>query len=341
MMSPATRRERGATPLPLAVSLAILAIGLVAGVRSLAWRGAPFPGFFVLPNRVVPSAGLPGWSGVAEGRPPFQEVLLAVDGTPVVSGADGYRRAAARETVKDVEYVFARRDGVEKRAYPSRVFSGAEHLAVFGAYLVVGAAYLVLALFAGARWGRDPLYRGLTAFAWASAAFAFTGVDLYGPGTLFRLHVLAEAALPAAALHLALVCPHDRLAARRGLLALVYGVALAFGVVYEFFLYQPGAYVLLHNLAQGLAGVPVLAFTALAALALDDPPPAFGPGGVRILLGAALAGVVVPGLVFGVSGLTGGGLPVNVSAWIGYLFPLGTVVALSRPQPLGTRPRAS
>ena len=67
MMSPATRRERGATLLPLAVSLAILAIGLVAGVRSLAWRGAPFPGFFVLPNRVVPSAGLPGWSGVAEG----------------------------------------------------------------------------------------------------------------------------------------------------------------------------------------------------------------------------------------------------------------------------------
>jgi len=41
----------------------------------------------------------------------------------------------------------------------------------------------------------------------------------------------------------------------------------------------------------------------------------------------------VPGLVFGVSGLTGGGLPVNVSAWIGFLFPLGTVLALSRPRP--------
>jgi hypothetical protein len=332
MNSSASPRVRGATALPLAVSLAILAIGCVVGVRSLGWRGAPFPGFFLLPNRVVPSAGLPGWSGIAEGRPPFQEVLLTVDGTPVASGADGYRRAAVHRE-GDVEYLFARRDGIEKRSYPLRRFSDAEHLAVFGAYLVAGGAYLVLAFFAGARWRRDPLYQGLTAFAWASATFAFTGVDLYGPGTLFRLHVLSEAFLPAAAVHLALVCPRDRLTTRRGLLALVYGLTLAFAVLYEFFLFQPGAYVLLHNLAQGLAGVPVLVFTALAALALDEPPAALGPGGTRILLGAALAGIVVPGLVFGVSGLTGGGLPVNVSAWIGFLFPLGTVLALSRPRP--------
>ena len=328
------RSARGATALPLAVTLAILAIGCIAGVRSLAWRGAPFPGFFLLPNRVVPSAGLPGWSGVAEGRPPFQETLVAVDGTPVVSGADGYRRAATHRG-GEVEYLFARRDGTERRSYPLRVFSGAEHLAVFGAYLLAGAAYLVLALFAGARWERDPVYPGLTAFAWASAAFAFTAVDLYGPGTLFRLHVFAEASLPAAAVHLALVCPRDRVAGHRGALALVYGVALAFGVVYEFFLYQPGAYVVLHNVAQGLVGVPVLAFTVLAALALDEPPPAFGAPGIRLLLGAALAGIVVPGIVFGLSGLTGGGLPVNVSAWIGYLFPLGTVIALSRARPVG------
>src|SRR2546427_6112521 len=91
----ATRSVRGATVLPLAVSLAILAIGCIAGVRSLGWRGAPFPGFFLLPNRVVPSAGLPGWSGVAEGRPPFQEVLLAVDDAPIGSGIEGYRRVAA------------------------------------------------------------------------------------------------------------------------------------------------------------------------------------------------------------------------------------------------------
>src|SRR2546427_6143615 len=197
MTTSASPRVRGAMTLPLAVSLAILAIGCVAGVRSLAWRGAPFPGFFLLPNRVVPSAGLPGWSGVAEGRPPFQEVLLSVDGAPVVSGADGYRRAAAHRGGDPVEYLFARREGTEKRAYPLRVFSDAEHLAVFGAYLVAGAAYVVLALFAGARWRRASLYQGLTAFAWTSATFAFTGVDLYGPGTLFRLHVLSEALLPA------------------------------------------------------------------------------------------------------------------------------------------------
>ena len=327
-----SRHTRGAAILPLAVSLTILAIGCVAGLRSLSWRGAPFPGFFLLPNRVVPSAGLPGWSGVAEGRPPFQEVLLAIDGTPVASGAEGYRRAAAHHG-SDVEYLFARRDGTEKRSYPLRVFTTAEHLAVFGAYLVAGASYLVLAFFAGARWRRDPLYPGLAAFAWASASFAFTGVDVYGPGTLFRLHVLSEAFMPAAAVHLALVCPRDRLAGHRGILPFVYGLALAFGAVYEYFLYQPGAYVLIHNLAQGLAGAPVLVFTALAALAVDEPPVALGPRGIRILLGAMLAGIIVPALAFGLSGLTGGGLPVNVSAWVGFLFPLGTVLALSPRRP--------
>jgi hypothetical protein len=326
--------------LPLAVSLAILAIGCVTGLRSLSWRGAPFPGFFLLPNRVVPSAGLPDWSGVSEGRPPFQEVLLAIDGAPVGSGAEAYRRAAAHRG-NDVEYLFARRDGTEQRSYPLRTFTTAEHLAVFGAYLVAGASYLALAFFAGARWGRDPLYPGLAAFAWASAAFAFTGVDVYGPGTLFRLHVLSEAFLPAAAVHLALVCPRDRIGAHRGILLLVYGLALAFGAVYEFFLYQPGAYVLLHNLAQGLAGAPVLVFTAFAALALDEPPLLLGFGGVRILLGAALTGIVIPGIAFGVSGLTGGGLPVNVSAWVGFLFPLGTVLALSRARPLTPSARAA
>jgi len=98
---------------------------------------------------------------------------------------------------------------------------------------------------------------------------------------------------------------------------------------------QPGAYVLLHNVAQGLTALPVLAFTVLAAFDLDDPPAAFGPWGSRVLLATALAGIVVPGLVLGISGLTGGGLPVNVSAWPGFLFPLGAVVALSVARPRG------
>src|SRR6058998_2350453 len=257
-------------------STVLLVIGALALIHSLGWRGARFPGFFVMPNRVVPSAALPGWSGVADGRPLYQNILLAVDDVPIAAAEDGYRRAAAHSAGEPAAYLFARADGVETRTFATRILGNGEYLAIFGAYAFTALAYLLLAAVASERAAEGELHRGLAAFAWVSAAFGFTGVDLYGPGTLFRLHVLSEALLPAAALHLALVCPRDRLATRRGLLALVYGVALAFGLVYEFFLYQPGAYVLLHNLAQGLAGVPVLAFTALAALALDEPPADLG-----------------------------------------------------------------
>src|SRR5207249_1785831 len=152
-------------------SAVLLAIGALALVHSLDWRGARFPGFFVMPNRVVPSAAL---AAVASER-----------------SAEG------------------------------------------------------------------ELYRGLAAFGWASAAFGFTAMDLYGPGGLFRLHVLSEALLWAAAKHLVLAYPEDRVTGRAGVLPLVYGVGLAFAAVYEFFAYEPGAYSALHNLSQALAGLPV------------------------------------------------------------------------------------
>ena len=70
-MTPAMHSRRNGL-LARGTSAILLVIGALALVHSLGWRGARFPGFFVMPNRVVPSAALPGWSGVAEGRPLYQ-----------------------------------------------------------------------------------------------------------------------------------------------------------------------------------------------------------------------------------------------------------------------------
>jgi hypothetical protein len=40
-----------------AVSGGLLLLGLLLGVESLRWPGTSFPGFLVLPNRVMPSIG--------------------------------------------------------------------------------------------------------------------------------------------------------------------------------------------------------------------------------------------------------------------------------------------
>ena len=36
----------------------------------------------------------------------------------------------------------------------------------------------------------------------------------------------------------------------------------------------------------------------------------------------------MPALLFGLSAASGGNLPVNAAAWVGFAFPLGTIAAL-------------
>jgi len=335
----AARNTRKASRMARIASAAIVALGLLALVESLRWRGAPFPGFFLMPNRVVPSAALPGWGGIAEGRPLYQQLLLAVDDAPVRTGEEGYERAAGHPVGDPVRYVFSGQQQIETRMLPLRRFSDREYLAIFGAYFITGIAYALLALFVGERWRESPMFRGLAAFGWVTATFSFTGIDLYGPGVAFRVHALAEALLPAAAVHLALVCPRDRLARRPGVLPVVYGLGLALAAIYEVFLYDPRAYSAVHNLCQSLSIVPLLFFTGELALALADPPPQLGPASVRRLLAGAVAGVVMPAAVLAISGFSGGVVPVNVTAWVGYLFPVAALAAFrASPDPLQSTP---
>jgi hypothetical protein len=322
----------------LATSAALLALALVAFLHSLDWRGAAFPGFFVMPNRVVPSVALGDWSGVADGRPPYQQVVLAVDGTAVASGPDVYRRAATRGPGDAVAYLFARPDGVETRAFSLRRFGDDEYVAIFGAYLFTGLIYLALGTLAGIRWRVAPLYRALAAVGWTGATFSFTGMDLYGPGIFFRLHVLAEALLPAALAHLALVYPRNQLArGGAGVLPLTYGLALAMATVYETFLGQPSAYTPIHNFCQAMAAAPVIALAVDVALAIGQRKVEPQGTNLPVLLGATLVGALVPGMILALSGATGGRVPVNVSAWTGALFPAGVIAAFRLWPPLGSR----
>src|SRR5207247_8515302 len=106
-----------------------------------------------------------------------------------------------------------------------------------------------------------------------------------------------------------LAYPEYRVTGRAGVLPLVYGVALAFAAVYEFFAYEPGAYSALHNLSQALAGIPVLVLVARLALAIDRPPRALGRAGLRRMLAGTLARLIVPALVLGVRGPAGVRVP--------------------------------
>src|SRR5262245_65661518 len=76
------------------VLLAVAVWGMaVAGASR--WPGTNFPGFLLLDNRVVASAGLAHWPGIADGAL-FQAEVLAADGQPVTSARDLSARGAQR-----------------------------------------------------------------------------------------------------------------------------------------------------------------------------------------------------------------------------------------------------
>lgn len=321
-----------------AVSGGLLALGLLLGAESLRWPGALFPGFLVMPNRVVPSVGLAGWSGVDEGRPLYQQVVLAVDDRPVTTADDVYAALEGRAPGNMVRYRVVRRGEVETRTLPAQTLDARAYALVFGSYLVSWLTYLLLAFVAGRRWAEHPVFPALTAFAWAVGTFALTGVDLYGPGRAFRLHVLAEAMLPVSALHLALVFPRNRLAGRGGVLPVLYGGGAALAVAYEMFLYEPAAYTAIHDSCQALVGAALVAFTIGVGLDLERPHAVLDAPALRSVLAGAVVGFGVPAVVLGLSGLTGGIVPVNAIGWFSFAFPVACLVALRAPAARVARP---
>lgn len=310
------------------LSAAILVLGTTVMIQSLAWRGVTFPGFFVMPNRVVPSAGLSDWEGTAPGIPPYQQVLVAVDEAPVATAADAYAAAGNPGPDGSVRYTFGEGGRLETRALPVRTFTSRDHVLVFGAYFLTGLAYLLLAVIASERWSRSPACRAFAVFGWIAATFAFTAIDLYGRGTFFRLHVLAETGLVAGATQLALVWPRDLTSRWPRLRPAIWVGALGLAAGYELYLYDPRAYVVFHNATQALAAVPVLAFAIGLAFFLGRAAAEASRRGMGTCLAGALVGIVFPAVVFGLSGLSGGMLSVTVSAWLGFVFPLSSLPAL-------------
>jgi hypothetical protein len=291
-----------------------------------------------MPNLVVPSVGLTDWSGTREGRPVYQHALTAVDGVAVSSTAEAYARTRAHHTGESVTYTFAYQGRVEERRLPLAPFGARDHFLIFGTYLLNGAMYLLLAALAAERWRDGGPFPGLAAFGWVGAAFAFSAIDLYGPGHLFRLHALAESLLAGAAAHLTIGCLRLSPSRRAGAVKLAYGLPLSLAVAYELLLHEPAAYSAIHNVAQALGIVPVLALVAVLALGDRHLAPELTATGARHVLAGAFIGVVVPAALLAVSGAAGGRVPVNAVAWIAFVFPLTCIAAFPQLLPSRVRP---
>lgn len=313
--------------LPIAAFLAFFAC---TATNCLSWIGRSFPGFLVMPNRVIASAGLPHWTGTGDGAL-FQHVVLAVDGAPVATSADIYTHVADLPAGTPVRYTLARGDGVLEVTIGSMRFTRTDFALLFGSYVLNGALFGGVAILLWWRRPQSSAQRGALALCLTVAVFALGGADLYGPHHFYRLYVASEALLPAAVMHLALVFPREKLGrARPWVLGGLYACFGVLAAVYEVAHFLPTAFTAVRNVCAGGAGIAAMGL--LAALVYD----AVGMvvrGQDRttiVALSGAVAGLVLPAVLLAASGLSGGAIGVTAAAGTAFLLPLSLGFTLAR-----------
>jgi signal transduction histidine kinase len=313
----------------LALALVVAALAAVVSVDAARWWGRTFPGFLVLPNRLVPVTSLPGWPTEAEGL--FLAEVMAVDGSPVGTSGEVYAHAAARPPGTPITYTFRRDGRAWTRTIDSLVFRGNDVVLLFGVYILNGVVFGLIGIAVWILRPDLPAARGMLAFGLTTAVFMLSAAGLYGPTThAFRAHMAAEAFFPAALAHLAFVFPaRQGPPAHRRAIGLAWAGSAALAVASQAMLFDLPGSLALGNLAYLYIGVVSLLFVARMGIVYRRGT-ALERSKIRVVLLAALPGVVFPALLVAVSGVTGGALPVNAAAFTTFLFPLGLGYATVR-----------
>ena len=304
----------------LAAGVTALAVTAVLAVAAHGWIGRPFPGFFVLPNRVIPSVGLASWAGSADGAV-YQRTVVAVDGGRVTHNGDVYRHVESLPAGTAITYTLRHGATVETLTLASRTFSPLDYWAIFGSYVLTGLLYVGLGLVATWRAKDTPLGRALLYLGGVAGIYALSGATLYAPGADMRLHVLAEAFLPATLVYLGCVFPRTRGRWGTPVIATAWWLSLALAVPAQLLLHQPAAYSALHAACEAYVGLAGLGLGVVLIVERARAGQAATPL-LRAAVAGALLGLGVPAVVLTLSGLTGGALPVNVCTATAFLFPL-------------------
>src|SRR4029450_9869121 len=322
---PTTPRTRRSVQLgAFAMGVAARLVASRTTISSSAWVGRSFPGFMVLHNGVVASVSLANWSGAGVSDL-YQSQVIAVDGRPVRSTAALYASVESLPVGTPVRYRLWR-DGHETEVVVrSQRFGVRDWLLLFGAFLLNGVTYMALAVVAWVLRPR-PLPGAFVAPATAWALFLLTAMDLYGPATFFRLHVVAETLVPAALLQLALLFPHPHRWARWRFL--VYVPSIGILALYELFLYRPSVYSDLLQINMASLGLASLALAGRLISEYRRRHAALARQRVRIVALGALLAFALPGSLVFPSAIFRGGLAVNLGTLTPVVFALALAYAI-------------
>lgn len=315
----------------IATSAALLCLALACAASSIRWVGRTFPGFFVLRNGVVASAGLAWWSGLATGEI-FQRQVVAANGRLAASGAEVYQIVGSEPPGSNVAYRIAGRGETVEKQIPSMVFSVTDYLLLFGVYFLNGL------IFAGA--GLAVLYsrpaapgpRALALLSVVAGIFAISATDLYGPYRFFRLHVASEALLPAAFIHLGITFPTVLGSGRwrKAILWAAYGFAGALVLFYELLLDDPAWYPTIHAMAVTYLGFSACPLFLNAAKAYWASSSALARQRTKVVGLGIVGGFGLPAVISLASGLSGSEVSFSFAGFTAPLFPVSLAYAIAK-----------
>jgi signal transduction histidine kinase len=307
------------------IGLAAILLATRTTITSSQWVGRMFPGFVILDNRVVASIGLSHWPGTSiPGL--YQSEVVAVDLKPVATAPEVYDRIAGLSPGTPVRY-HLRRAGVERDVIiPAQRFSLEDWFLLFGGYLLNGAVFIASGLVVWVLRSDAPLSRALMAWGTICGLFLLTAMDLYGPATFFRLHVVGESLIPAAGFHIALLFPNPHRYARFFLVP--YAVACFVLLFYQAWLYHPTAYSTFLSVNMASLGVAALFFCARSVSAYWRGGSLLARQRVRVMTIGTLFGFCIPAVILLASVFMGGGVAMNVAADTPFLFALSLAYAV-------------
>jgi hypothetical protein len=311
-----------------AAACTAVAVTAIVGLAAGSWVGKSFPGFFVLPNRIIPSVSRDAWPASNDGTI-YQRTVVAIDGKPVTGNVDAYREVAAQPPGTDVRYTLRNGSSTETVTVATRTFSHADFCIIFGSYLVTGLLYLWLGVLAAWVLPDSDLGRALLLLGGAGGIFALTGAGIYQPGADLRIHALAESFFPATLVYLALVYGRADKRWSVPIGATGWWLSLAIAIAYQLVLGQAGAYALVHNACEAYMGLAGLAVGATLIVERARAAEQAGPL-LRASVAGSLLGIGVPAVIMTLSGLSGGALPVNIVTATAFLFPLCIAYGLVR-----------
>jgi signal transduction histidine kinase len=319
------RASRGVRIAVVLLGVAGIALAMQTTLSSLQWIGRVFPGFVLLDNRVIASVGLGHWTG---SRVPdlYQSEVLAVDGVAIASTADAYARVEAHPPGSPVQYQLRRGGRVREVTIAAQRFGRRDWLLLHGAFLLNGTVFLGSGLIVWLLRSRAPMARAMLAWGMACGVFLLTAMDLYGPATFFRAHVIAESLLAPSLLQMGLLLTGSSRSG--GWRFAAYPLALLIAALYERFLYDPDVYsriLAADMIFLGTIGIIVVGWLVAAYRRGDS---LLARQRLRMATLGMLFGFALPTSVLLVSAFMGGGGAMNFAAFTPFLFALTLAYAV-------------